>query len=118
MSENQRNMCYPPLVSASYPDLFFFANLSSQTNRDGSGTYLERSYGVLRHCQAEVTVFVGIKEMDNAVRVRPAKGTLIQGPAKRLSPGLVNFVPALAYHFCLALPATFTQPGDHFLAKP
>ena len=24
---------------------------------------------------------------------------------------LVNFVPAVAYHFCLNLPAAFTQPG-------
>ena len=40
----------------------------------------------------------------------------IQGSAKRRSPGLVNFVPALAYHFCLGLPAVFTQPGDHILA--
>ena len=29
---------------------------------------------------------------------------------------LANFFPALAYHFCLALPAAFTQPGDHILA--
>ena len=29
-----------------------------------------------------------------------------------------NCVPAVAYHFCLALPAAFTQPGDHLLAKP
>ena len=38
---------------------------------------------------------------------------LIQGLAKRWSPGLVNFVPAVAYHFYLALPVAFTQPGDH-----
>ena len=36
---------------------------------------------------------------------------------KKLVIGLVNFVPAVAYHFCLALPAAFTQPGDHFLAE-
>ena len=33
-------------------------------------------------------------------------------------PGLVNFVPAVAYHFCLALPAAFTQPGAQLLAEP
>ena len=33
-------------------------------------------------------------------------------------PSLVNFVPALAYHFCLALPEAFTQPGDPLLAEP
>ena len=42
----------------------------------------------------------------------------IQGSAKRWSPGLVSFVPALAYHFCLALPAAFTQPGACLLAEP
>ena len=30
----------------------------------------------------------------------------------------MNYVAALATHFCLALPATFTQPGDTLLAKP
>ena len=33
-------------------------------------------------------------------------------------PGLVNFVPAVAYHFCLALPAAFTQPRVRLLAEP
>ena len=42
----------------------------------------------------------------------------VQGSAKRRSPGLVNSVAAVAYHFCLALPAAFTQPGDHLLADP
>ena len=41
----------------------------------------------------------------------------IQGSAKRWSPGLVNFVTAVAYHLYLALPAAFTQPGDHHLAE-
>ena len=42
----------------------------------------------------------------------------VQGWAKRRSPGLVNFVTALAYHFCPALPPVFTQPGDYLLADP
>ena len=42
----------------------------------------------------------------------------IQGSAKRRAPGLVNVIPAVAYHFCLALPAAFTQPGDHLLVEP
>ena len=41
-----------------------------------------------------------------------------QGSAKRRSPGLVNSVPAVAYHFCPPLPAAFTQPGDHLVADP
>ena len=28
----------------------------------------------------------------------------------------MNFVPAVAHHFCLALSAGFTQPGDRLLA--
>ena len=31
---------------------------------------------------------------------------------------MVNFVAAVAYHFCLALPAAFTKPRDHILAEP
>ena len=42
----------------------------------------------------------------------------VQGLTKEWAPGLVNFVAAVAYHFCLALPAAFTQPGVHLLAEP
>ena len=38
----------------------------------------------------------------------------LQSLAKRLATGLVNFDPAVAYHFCLALPTAFTQPGTPF----
>ena len=41
----------------------------------------------------------------------------VQGSAKRRSPGLVNYVAAVVYQFCLALPAAFMQPGDHLLAE-
>ena len=40
-----------------------------------------------------------------------------QGSAKRLQQGLVNSVPAVAYHFGLNLPAAFTQPGANLLAE-
>ena len=30
----------------------------------------------------------------------------------------MNFVSAIACHFCLSLPAEFTQPRDHLLAQP
>ena len=36
------------------------------------------------------------------------------GWAKKWTPGLVNFVPAVAYNFCINLPEKFSQPGDHF----
>ena len=42
----------------------------------------------------------------------------VQGSAKRLRPGLVNFDGAVAYHFCLSLPAAFSQPGRILLADP
>ena len=43
---------------------------------------------------------------------------VLQGSAKRRSPGLVNFVPAVTDHFCMAQPSAFTQPGDRLLAEP
>ena len=42
----------------------------------------------------------------------------IQGSTNRWALGLVNFVPALAYHFCLNMPAPFTQPGARLLVEP
>ena len=45
-------------------------------------------------------------------------GSRIHDWAKRWAPGLVNFVAAVAYHFCLSLPAAFTQPGAAFKASP
>ena len=42
----------------------------------------------------------------------------IQGSANPRAPGLVNFVPAVAYHFCLNLPKKFSQPGVRGLADP
>ena len=39
----------------------------------------------------------------------------LQGYPKGWSPGLENIVPAFAYHFCLNLPATFSQPGSAVL---
>ena len=38
----------------------------------------------------------------------------IQGSAKRRSPGLVSFVPAVAYHFFHYLLKQFSQPGAQF----
>ena len=49
--------------------------------------------------------------------VVPQRQTTVQGSAKRRSPGLVNFVAAVAYHCCLALPAGFMQPGTLLLAE-
>ena len=42
----------------------------------------------------------------------------LQGWAKVSFPGLLNFVPAVAYHFCLNLPAAFSQPGNGNLLHP
>ena len=52
-----------------------------------------------------------------SLRSKP-DGEAIQGSAKRQSQGLVNFIPAVAYHFCLALLAAFTQSGAHLLSEP
>ena len=44
--------------------------------------------------------------------------TRLQGSTKRPFPGVVNFVPAVAYHFCLNLPAAFSQPGNSLILEP
>ena len=43
---------------------------------------------------------------------------LVQAWAKVSFPGLVNFVPAVVYKFCLNLPAAFWQAGNVNLAHP
>ena len=48
----------------------------------------------------------------------PLRCSHIQSSTNRRAPGFVNFVLALAYHFCLNLPAAFTQPGARLLVKP
>ena len=42
---------------------------------------------------------------------------LLQRLAEVSAPGFVNFITAVAYHFCLNLPVAFTQPGPHLLAE-
>ena len=56
-------------------------------------------------------------------RLVSVSGTLpriwyVQGSANPRTPGLVNFVYAVAYHFCLNLPRAFSQPGARGLADP
>ena len=46
------------------------------------------------------------------------KPDLIQGISLRPFPGLVNFVPAVAYQFCLNLPAAFLQLGNGLIDIP
>ena len=43
---------------------------------------------------------------------------IIQGISTRPFPGLVNFVPAVAYLFCLNLPAAFLQPANSLVELP
>ena len=55
----------------------------------------------------------GAAESDASEKQQRCHRTKLQGSAKIWALGLVNFVLVVAYHFCLALPATFTQPGVH-----
>ena len=45
-----------------------------------------------------------------------AQVIILIGIVYKVTPGLVNVVPAVAHHFCLNLPAAFTQPGCSLLA--
>ena len=58
-----------------------------------------------------------LREVEENNKVRQTKGSFVQSSAKRWVPGLVNFVPAVAYHFGLNLPAAFTQAVTHLLAE-
>ena len=40
-----------------------------------------------------------------------------QRPDYQATPILVNFVPAVAYHLCLSLPAPFSQPGNSLIVQ-
>ena len=40
------------------------------------------------------------------------------GSPNECFPGLVNFVPAAAYHFCFNLPRAFSQPGKYSFGDP
>ena len=73
--------------------------------------------GAASHC-TRITHSQGKERRSQEERGEGFTPTYIQGSAKRRSPDLVSFVTSLAYHFCLALPSEFTQPGDHLLAEP
>ena len=51
-------------------------------------------------------------------KVERGRDEELRGSAKRLQQGLVNFVPDLAHHICLILPAAFTDPGQSLVAEP
>ena len=53
-----------------------------------------------------------------AWKASPHLALSLQRSAKICAPGLVNFVHAFVYYFCLALPAAFTQRGVHLLGEP
>ena len=43
---------------------------------------------------------------------------VLQGFTVRPFPGLENFVPAVAYHFCLSMPVAFSQLGNGLKVEP
>ena len=43
---------------------------------------------------------------------------MLTGNLLKAVSGLVNFVPAVAYHFCVNLPEAISQPGNGLLELP
>ena len=43
---------------------------------------------------------------------------IVQGSSIRWAQGLVNFVPAVADHFCLNLPEAFSEPRARLILEP
>ena len=73
-----------------------------------------------RDAQARMEV-LHLRAVQGPLQVLQGPGkysSFLQGLAEKWVPGLVNFVLAVAYHLCLALPGAFTQPGDHLLSDP
>ena len=60
------------------------------------------------------------EKMANLLPISPVNESClhVQGSPKECFPGLVNFVTAVAYHFCLNLPRAFSQPGKHSFGDP
>ena len=82
-----------------------------------SSCYLSRNFARLPTAEQEICKTPLVNDYGSFPPREGAKRR-IRGSAKRWSPGLVKFVSAVAYYFCLALPAAFTQPGPaFFLAK-
>ena len=60
-----------------------------------------------------------LKSRLSSVKFAGSCRTDMQGISVRpLFPGLVNFVPAVAYFFCLNLPAASSQPGNGLIKIP
>ena len=56
--------------------------------------------------------------MNNAEYPQLNRKNAVLGPEIILVRGLLKLVPAVAYHFCLNLPATFLQPGAYSFGDP
>ena len=84
------------------PDLPSFFSPEQSHPPPRSHFEVKRPLPVIR-CFVEWYTSVSISQQNMSVSV--------QRSAKVGAPGLVNFIPAVAYHFCPRLPAAFTQPG-------
>ena len=64
------------------------------------------------------SVIKGEERGESRFCVRPLlfESRQVQRSAEVGATGLVNFITAVAYHFCPSLPAAFTQPGASTLA--
>ena len=58
------------------------------------------------------------KELRQNSEESRVQSTEIQKISIRPFPGLVNFVPAFAFLFCLNMPAAFSQPGNGLIEIP
>ena len=113
----------PHPIQISSPSGFGFSEMESETSsRDSDSSHESRLESVRRRRK-----FVPVREDDPdaepllqlrvSTRIQEISRYLyIQRSAKRRVQGLVNCVPAVAYHFCMVLPKEFTQPGVHLLS--
>ena len=56
-------------------------------------------------------LFISVRmRMQRLTATEQKKGIVLLGPKLMSVCGLVKFLPAVAYHFCLNIPASFSQP--------
>ena len=65
--------------------------------------------------QAATDIILGASRYNAYCTERGSKKS-IQKSAEAVTPGLLNFITTVDYHFCPSLPAAFTQPGAPTLA--
>ena len=109
----------PPRASRSRAAGASRPRSGTQPDRRGSGPSPRRKHGTPSfNLQGWAKLLLpGCENVADKAKKEEEQNEL-KGWAKVRLPGLENFVTVLAYRIYLSFPATFSQPGSEYLAKP